>query len=57
MAEYEADPINFGRAAAGTAAKEVDVSAYKLIPGFQDNYGEMMERPATAVARWTYADA
>ena len=55
MSEYETDPINFGRLAAKAQAKEVDVSGYKLVSGFQDNGGEMMERPATAVARWAYA--
>lgn len=55
MGEYEKDPINYGRAAAQATAKPVDVSGYKLVSGFQDNHGDMMERPPEMVARWTYA--
>ena len=55
MAEYEADPKNYGRAATGTAAKPVDFSSYELVGGFQSNGGEMMERPSDVVARFKYA--
>ena len=56
MDEYEADPKNFGRRAAkatGTA-KDVDMSGYRLVPGFQSDGGEMMERPPEALARFAY---
>ena len=53
MADYEADPKHFGRAAAKAEA-QVDMSAYKLVPGFQSDGGEMMERPAGAIARFAY---
>jgi redox-sensitive bicupin YhaK (pirin superfamily) len=54
MAEYEGDPKNFGRAAAKAEA-QVDMSAYKLVPGFQSDGGEMMERPVGAIARFAYS--
>lgn len=57
MAEYEADPMQFGRAAAGAAAQPPDVTAvrerYALVPGFQSDGGDMMERPTGVVARFT----
>ena len=60
MSEYESDPKRYGRravaAALGEASlPEVDMSAYTLVSGFQSNGGEMMERPAEAVARFAYA--
>ena len=54
MAEYEADPTAYGRAAAGAAAKEVDYGSYELVGGFHSNGGDMMERPAGRAARFTY---
>ena len=55
MAEYEADPLGYGRAAAGAAAAAaVDTSGYELVGGFQSDGGEMMERPAGVTARFTY---
>ena len=55
MAEYESDPLNFGRAAAKDAAKAVETAQYELVSGFQDNGGDMMERPSGARARFTNA--
>lgn len=49
MAEYERDPIGYGRAA---AASTVDTSHLKLVPGFQDDDGPSLERPAGVVARF-----
>jgi hypothetical protein len=54
MDEYEADPKNFGRRAAKDTAKDVDMSGYRLVPGFQSDGGEMMERPPEALARFAY---
>ncbi|KAG8456898.1 hypothetical protein KFE25_012688 [Diacronema lutheri] len=57
MCEYEKSPADFGRAAAGADAAPVDVGArYTLVPGFQADGGEMMERPADVVARFSRVD-
>ena len=45
---------------AGTAEQTipaVEMSAYELIGGFQENGGDMMERPPEVVGRFTYARA
>lgn len=55
MSEYEADPKNFGREPAADKAKEVDMSKYVLVSGFQSDGGPMMERPPEAKARFAYA--
>jgi len=58
MAEYEADPTAYGRSSAASAAKDVAFDAYKMVGGFQDNEGEMFERPeGGAPARFTRAVA
>jgi len=53
MAEYESDPMNYGRAMAPTA-QPVDMSGFTLVSGFQNDDGDMFERPADAVARFKY---
>lgn len=57
MAEYESDPTNYGRGAAAARAKPPAATAvaerYALVPGFQSDSGEMLERPAGIVARFT----
>ena len=55
MADYEADPKGYGRAAAVAKAVEVDMSRYTLVGGFQSDGGDMMERPPGVVARFAYA--
>ena len=61
MSEYENDPKNFGRAAAGAASSRADAlgemeSRYELVGGFQSNGGEMMERPEGVAARFKYRE-
>ncbi|KAL1507236.1 hypothetical protein AB1Y20_008085 [Prymnesium parvum] len=55
MSEYEADPKNFGRSAAGAKEGTIDTSEYVLLSGFQSDGGDMMERPKDVVARFAYA--
>jgi redox-sensitive bicupin YhaK (pirin superfamily) len=55
MAEYESDPKHFGRSAAEAVAKPVDFERFKLVGGFESDDGDMMERPAHAIARLAYA--
>jgi hypothetical protein len=45
LAEYERAPTEYGRAAAGAEARPVSFDAYEMVSGFQDNDGEMFERP------------
>ena len=58
MADYESNPKQYGCAVAGSSGcPEEDLQRFDLVGGFQDNGGEMMERPDGIVARFAYAPA
>ena len=57
MAEYESNPKGYGCSAAGGSAgcPTEDFERFELVSGFQDNGGDMMERPDGVVARFKFA--
>ena len=58
MADYESNPKQYGCAVAGSSGcPEEDLQRFDLVGGFQDNGGEMMERPDGIVSRFVYAPA
>jgi redox-sensitive bicupin YhaK (pirin superfamily) len=45
IGEYERAPAEYGRVAAGDASRPISLEAYEMVGGFQENGGEMLERP------------